>query len=94
MPDTLLQEGSDVGRGDAMECLVCQDGDLKENPLVYREPVELYEERSHMVMFARPSDQFGSSVLDGLKSGDITVQSGCCYSSQAKMTQGNGLWSW
>ena len=56
-----------------MECLVCQDEDLKEYPLVYREPVELYEERGHMVIFARPSDQLGSMVLNGLKSGDITV---------------------
>ena len=71
--DMLLQEGNDVGRGQAMECLICQEEDLKENPLAYRQPVELYEERGHMVMFARPSDQLGSSILDGLKSGDITV---------------------
>ena len=72
--DVLLQEGSDVGRGESMQCLVCQDEDLKENPLAYREPVELYEERGHMVMFVRPSSQLGSSVLDRLKSGDITVR--------------------
>ena len=63
---TILSDfkGSDGGRGGAMECLVCQDEDLKENPLVYREPVEFNEERGHMVMFVRPSDQLGSSVLD------------------------------
>ena len=45
--------------------------------MAYREPVELYKERDYMVMFARPSDQLGSSVLNGLKSGDVTVwQSG------------------
>ena len=69
----LLQESGDVGRGEAMECLICQDEDLKENLLAYREPVKLYEERGHMVMFVGPSDQLGISVLDGVKSGDITV---------------------
>ncbi len=58
---------SAVGRGEAMECLVCQDEDLKENLLAYREQVELYEEGGHMIMFMRPSDQLGSSVLDGLQ---------------------------
>ena len=43
--DILLQEDSDLGRGETMECLICQDEDLKENPSVYREAVELYEER-------------------------------------------------
>ena len=69
----LLLEGSDVGRGEAMECLVCQDEDLEEDLLAYREPVELYKEWGYMIVFPRPSDQLGSGVLERLKSGDITV---------------------
>ncbi len=56
-----------------MEFLVCQDKDLKGDPLVYRDPVELYKESGYMVMFARPSDQLDSSILDRLKPGDVTV---------------------
>ncbi len=41
---------------------------------MYRGPVELFKERDYKVVFARPIDQLGSSVLDGLKPGDVTVR--------------------
>ncbi len=50
-----------------MECLVCQNKDHEEDPM------ELNKERGYMVMFARLSDQLGSSILDGLTPGDVTV---------------------
>ena len=57
-----------------MECLVCQNKDLKEDLYAYREPMELFKERGYMVVFVRPSDQLGSNILDRLKSGDVTVR--------------------
>ena len=54
--------------------------------------MELYEERGHMVMFARPRDQPGSSVLDTLKSGDIIVwQSGQDAVTVVKLRQHKGM---
>ena len=61
----LFLEGSDVGRGKTMDCLVYQNKDVKEDPLMYRESVDVYNVRGDMVMFVRPSDQLGSCILDG-----------------------------
>ena len=49
-----------------MEGFISQNRDLEKDMLTYRKPVELFEEWGNMIILARPSDEFGSSVLDGL----------------------------
>ena len=50
-----------------MEGLVCQNKDLKEDPSMYREPMEVFKDWGYMVILAGQSNQLSSSVLGGLE---------------------------
>ena len=63
--------------------------------MVYREPMKLFKERGYMILFVGQSGQLDSSILDGLKPGDVAVQqSGKDSAAIARITQENGKWSW
>ena len=44
------------------------------NLFTYREPVELFKERGYMFVLVVQIDQLGCSILDGLKTRDVTVR--------------------